>query len=56
MSYKGPVKNVLEGLEAGIRSAFSYVGASTLKEFQQKVEFVEITNAGQIESTPHAKK
>ncbi len=56
VSYKGPVKNVLEGLEAGIRSAFSYVGASTLKEFQQKVEFVEITNAGQIESTPHAKK
>lgn len=54
--YKGPVANVLQQLEAGLRSSMSYVGASTLDEFREKAEFIEITNAGYVEGTPHAKR
>ena len=54
--YKGPVKDVLADIEGGLRSAFSYVGAKTLKDFQEKAEFVRVTNAGYIEGTPHGKK
>ncbi|CAM6005511.1 unnamed protein product [Sphagnum balticum] len=54
--YKGPVKEVLQDIEGGLRSAFTYVGARNLKEFQEKAKFVEITNAGYSEGLPHGKK
>lgn len=53
---KGPVKDVLQEIEAGLRSAFSYVGACNLQEFHDKVEFVRISGAGYIEGTPYGKK
>ena len=34
--HKGPVSGVLQQIEAGLRSAMSYVGASTLSEFKSK--------------------
>lgn len=52
--YKGPVKDVLQNIEGGLRSAFTYVGARNLKEFQANVDFVKISAATQIENTPHA--
>lgn len=54
--YKGPVADVLADIEGGLRSAFTYVGARSLKEFHEKVEFIEISSAGYIEGTPHGKK
>lgn len=51
--YKGPVKNILETLEGGIRSGLSYSGAINLQEFKKRAVFVRQTNAGQIESFPH---
>ena len=54
--HKGPVKDVLQDIEGGLRSAFSYVGAKNLEEFHNKVEFVKVTNAGHQESLPHGKK
>ncbi len=54
--YKGPVANILGDIEGGIRSAFTYVGARTLKEFHEKVDFVRISNAGYAEGLPHGKK
>lgn len=54
--YKGPVADILQDIEGGIRSAFTYVGAKNLKEFHEKVEFVRITNAGYAEGLPHGKK
>jgi IMP dehydrogenase len=36
---KGPVKNIIEDIAGGLRSAFSYVDAHNLKEFQTKAVF-----------------
>lgn len=50
---KGPVANVVESINRGIRSACSYVGASSLAELHTNAEFVEISPAGLRESAPH---
>lgn len=45
-----PIKNILERLEAGIRSGFSYIGARNITELQNKAEFVEISQNSYLES------
>jgi IMP dehydrogenase/GMP reductase len=50
---KGSVKNVIEKMAAGLRSAMSYSDARTIKEFQEKGEIMEITQSGFIEGLPH---
>jgi IMP dehydrogenase len=50
---KGPVKSILADLERGIRSGFSYSGARSLKELQEKARFIRQTTSGRIESSPH---
>ena len=50
---KGPVAEVVESINRGIRSACSYVGAGNLLELQTNTEFVEISAAGLRESAPH---
>ena len=50
---KGPVDNILEELERGIRSGFSYSGARSLKELQTKARFIRQTSSGQSESGTH---
>jgi len=49
--YKGGVKYILQSSTDGLRSAFSYAGARTLREFNP--EIVRITSAGQAEARPH---
>ena len=51
--YRGPVDSVLNDLEKGIRSGFSYSGARTLAELQTKAEFVLQTSLGLSESKTH---
>lgn len=51
--YRGPVGVLLNDLERGIRSGFSYSGARTLQELQTTAAFVKQTNAGQTESGTH---
>ena len=51
--YKGKVNRILSDIEDGIKSSCSYVGANNLEEYRSLVEFVEVTNAGQIEAQPH---
>ncbi|MBX9933647.1 MAG: IMP dehydrogenase [Methylobacterium sp.] len=51
--YKGPVAAVLHQLAGGLRAAMGYVGAPTIPEFQEKAQFVRITNAGLRESHVH---
>lgn len=53
VKYKGPVADVILQLCAGIRSGLSYSGAHSIKEFQEKAQFVRITPAGLRESYPH---
>lgn len=49
----GKLEDTLYELERGIRSGFSYSGAFTLKELQQKAKFIQQTRASMIESAPH---
>ncbi|CAN1567059.1 inosine 5'-monophosphate dehydrogenase [Rhabdaerophilaceae bacterium] len=51
--YKGPVSNVIHQLAGGLKAAMGYVGAKTVSELQEKVEFVRITSAGLRESHAH---
>ncbi|MBT7929611.1 guanosine monophosphate reductase, partial [Candidatus Peregrinibacteria bacterium] len=51
--YKGKVERIIDDLMYGLRSAMSYVGAIDIKSFQERAEFMEVTNAGIAESKPH---
>ncbi len=53
VAYKGPVADVVDSINRGIRSACSYVGATSLAELYSMSEFVEISPAGLRESAPH---
>jgi IMP dehydrogenase len=53
--YKGSVKRVVTGLLDGVRSGFSYGGASSIHELQAHAEFVEISAHGFAESLAHGK-
>ncbi len=51
--YRGSVDDLLHQLVGGLRSALSYGGATTIEELQENAEFVQITQAGIVESHPH---
>lgn len=51
--YRGPVRDTLSNLEAGIRSGFSYSGARNLSELRDAAEFVVVTGNTLKESHPH---
>jgi len=50
---KGPVEDILEDLERGIRSGLSYSGARTIRELQARARFIRQTASGQLESSTH---
>ncbi len=52
--YKGSVAEVVFQVIGGLKAGMGYVGAPTLAELQRRAEFVQITNAGRIESHPHS--
>ncbi len=41
IDYKGPAKYVLQNIEDGLRSAFSYAGAKNIDEYHQKVTYIQ---------------
>ena len=51
--YRGSVGRLLEDIERGLRSGFSYSGARSIPELQSKAEFVIQTSAGLGESRTH---
>mgnify|MGYP002635327054 CR=1 FL=1 len=51
--YKGKVKRIVNEILDGLRSSMSYIGASTITEFQNNAKFIKVTNNGRIEATPH---
>jgi IMP dehydrogenase len=51
--YRGPVSGIVERLADGLQSSCSYQGVLNLVDFKKNPEFVQITNAGLIESHPH---
>jgi len=54
--HKGPVSNILKDISGGLRSAFSYVGARTLSEFQKKSVFIRVSASSRLENGAHGKK
>ena len=51
--YKGKVKRIIQDIQEGLRSSFSYVGANDISEFHSKVELIEVTGAGNLEGEAH---
>jgi IMP dehydrogenase len=51
--YKGPVSDTIFQLMGGLRSGMGYCGAPTIRDLQEKGQFVTITGAGLKESHPH---
>ena len=51
--YKGELADVVFQLVGGLQSGMGYAGAHTIKELNDKTEFVQITNAGLRESHVH---
>lgn len=56
MPYKGHVSEIVAQLIGGIRSGMSYLGAHSIAEMSENVEFMRMSNAGYGESVPHARK
>ncbi len=52
IKYRGPVKDTLYQLVGGLRQSMGYCGAPTI-DAMKNAKFVQITNAGLIESHPH---
>ena len=53
MPYKGVVVKVLDQFEGGLRQSMGYVGCKTIESMQTETEFIEVTNAGMMESHVH---
>jgi IMP dehydrogenase len=51
--FKGWVVSVIDQLTGGIRQSMGYVGCRTIPQMQTDTQFVEITNAGMMESHVH---
>lgn len=51
--YVGSVIDLVNQLLGGVRSGFSYCGATNIQELWKNAEFIRITNSGLIESHPH---
>jgi IMP dehydrogenase len=51
--YKGATVDVIDQLENGIRSAFSYSGARTIAEFWTRAKFIRQSTSGLSESKTH---
>lgn len=54
--FKGGAKFIVEGLLDGVKSAFSYAGASNITEYYKNTDYYQITNAGAAEAKPHLLK
>jgi IMP dehydrogenase len=53
VAYRGPLGDTIFQMVGGLRSGMGYVGARTIDELRRDARFMQITNAGLIESHPH---
>ncbi len=51
--YKGPLSALVEQLVGGLRSGMGYCGTASLKELQERSQFIRISQAGLRESHVH---
>ncbi|WP_268913537.1 IMP dehydrogenase [Lentilactobacillus sp. SPB1-3] len=53
IEYRGSVKDITFQMIGGLRSGMGYTGANNIQYLNDHAQFVEISNAGLIESHPH---
>ncbi len=53
VAYAGSLESVVRRFEHGLRSGMSYSGARTVKEFQKRAIFMQVSESGQLENTAH---
>lgn len=53
---KGPVANIVQNINGGLRSAFTYVGARNLAEFQEHATLIKVSGSSYNENTSHGKQ
>jgi IMP dehydrogenase len=51
--YKGALSSILHQLVGGVKSGMGYLGASTIRELQERAKFVKISPQGLRESHVH---
>ncbi|MBI3651951.1 MAG: IMP dehydrogenase [Acidobacteria bacterium] len=51
--YKGPLASMIHQLVGGLRAGMGYCGCRTIRELQEKAQFIRVTNAGLRESHVH---
>jgi IMP dehydrogenase len=56
VSYKGPIRHVLDSIRGGLGSGCSYSGKSSLDELFDTAEYIEVTALSLSESNPMLKK
>ena len=52
-AYRGSLKNMISQLIGGLQIGMSYVGASTIRELQEKARFIRETSRGLAEGRPN---
>lgn len=52
--YRENEAEIIADIVGGLRSGLTYGGAQTIRELQRKLDYFEVTQAGRIESLPHA--
>lgn len=53
VEYKGDVTDIIFQLVGGLRSGMGYTGAADIQTLTDNAQFVQISNAGLVESHPH---
>lgn len=53
VAYRGTLRETTHQIVGGLRAAMGYCGAKNIPELQAKGHFVQITQAGMVESHPH---
>ena len=53
VKYREDEEEIFADIIGGLRSGLTYAGAINIKELQRKLDYLEITQAGRIESLPH---
>ena len=51
--YRGPIADYIYQLVGGLRSGMGYCGCRNIRDLHEKSEFIQVTQAGIIESHPH---
>jgi IMP dehydrogenase len=51
--YREDEDEIISDIVGGLRSGLTYGGAATIGELQRKLDYIQITPAGKIESLPH---